>query len=246
MSVRGHFIDNAGRLDPLRGRTRNCVARRMVCRRLAARLAAAFLLTSVWRLQHDVYYLIYFAATLAVLASYVQRSKVDLRGWLRCRWLASLVLGLAATVFVVWSVLVRVDATPRPSGGYFAFEVVWRGLAYGVVDALLLSAFPALVALGLMRDRTDGVARRVTFGALTFALISVITVSYHAGYVDFRNREMVGPLFGNAVISLPVIATANPLGSIVAHAAMHLAAVTHAYESKDRLPPRVPADHGRR
>jgi hypothetical protein len=198
-----------------------------------------FLLTSVWRVQHDVYYLIYFAASLAVLVSYVQRSAVDLMDSLRSRWLASLSLGMAATVFVVWSVLARVDPTPRPTGWYFAFEVVWRGLAYGVVDALLLSAFPALVALGLMRHRIDGIARRLTFGGLTFALVSMITVSYHAGYADFRNREIAGPVVGNAVISLPVIATANPVGSILAHVAMHLAALSHAYESADRLPPRV-------
>ena len=49
----------------------------------------------------------------------------------------------------------------------------------------------------------------------------------------------MGPVLGYTVISLPVIATANPIGAMVAHAAMHLAAVTHAYENKDRLPPQV-------
>jgi hypothetical protein len=200
-----------------------------------------FLLTSVWRLQHDLYYLIYFAAAITALVFYVRRTGFDLPARLRSRWIASLVLGAAATAFVVWSVLARVDATPHPTGSYFVFEIVWRGLIYGVVDALLLSAFPALVAWGLMRGRIEGAARRLGYGALSLVLVTTITVIYHIGYEDFRNREVVGPVVGNAVISVPVIATANPLGSIVAHAAMHIAAVTHAYESRDRLPPQVSA-----
>jgi hypothetical protein len=199
------------------------------------------LLTSVWRLQHDIYYLIYFVATLAALALYVRRSGVELSDRLRCRWRSSLALGLAATAFVVWSVLARIDATPRPTGWYFAFELVWRGLAYGIIDALLLSAFPALVAWGLMRGRIDGAPRRIAYGAISLVLVTFITATYHVGYKDFRNRAVVGPVVGHTIISVPVIATANPVGSIVAHAAMHLAAVTHAYESKDRLPPQVPA-----
>src|SRR5690606_14963400 len=59
-----------------------------------------FLLTSVWGLQHDVYYLIYFAATLASLVSYAQWAGFDLRERLRSRWRSSLALGLAATAFV--------------------------------------------------------------------------------------------------------------------------------------------------
>ena len=200
-----------------------------------------FLLTSAWRLPHDAYYLIYFAATLAALGLYVRRSGIDLRALLRSRWRASLLLGAAASAFVVWSVLARVEATPRPAGWYLAFEVAWRGVAYGVVDALLLSAFPALVAWGLMRGRIGGLPRRLAYAALTLALVTAITVVYHVGYEDFRNRDVAGPVLGNAVISAPVIATANPLGSVVAHAAMHVAAVAHAYESKDRLPPQVSA-----
>jgi hypothetical protein len=200
-----------------------------------------FVLTSMWRLQHDVYYLIYFAVTITALGLYVRRSNTDIRALLRARWGWSLALGVGATAFVVWSVLARIDATPRPSGWYFAFELVWRGLLYGAVDALLLSAFPGLVALRLMRGRIDGAMRQLVFGGLSLFLVTVITVVYHIGYEDFRNHDVVGPVVGNIVISVPVIATANPVGSIVAHAAMHVAAVTHAYESRDRLPPQVSA-----
>jgi len=69
----------------------------------------------------------------------------------------------------------------------------------------------------------------------------VVTAVYHVGHDEFRGRAVVSPVAGNAVISVPVLVTANPLGSIVAHAAMHLAAVAHAYEGSERLPPQVVA-----
>jgi hypothetical protein len=202
-----------------------------------------FLLTSVWRLQHDLYYLIYFVTTLSMLAAYVRSSGLDLADRLRKRRRLSLGIGAASAAFVVWSVVGRIDATPHPAGLYYLFEIFWRGAVYGVVDALLLSAFPGLLALGVMRSNIAGPLRSTAYGTLTLILVLVITVVYHLGYEELRDRDVVKPMLGNVVISIPVIVTANPVGSIVAHTAMHLAAVTHAYESKDRLPPQVFVRH---
>ena len=126
-----------------------------------------------------------------------------------------------------------------------AAEIVWRGAVYGVVDALLLSAFPGLVAWRLMRQDISGPSRRVTYGAITLLLVLVVTATYHYGYDEFRNRSGIANAeVGNSVISMPVILSANPLGSVIAHTSMHGAAVTHSYESKDRLPPQTFVDSG--
>lgn len=201
-----------------------------------------FTLTSMADIHHDLYYLIYFSVTLLLLTVYVRASGVDVATWLSTRWQWSLAIGAVAAAFVVWSVLARIDSTPHPDGAYFVFQIFWRGLVYGVVDALLLSAFPGLVALALFGNNLKGLARKAGDGALTFLLVFVITGVYHLGYEDLRDRDIIQPEFGNAVISLPVILTANPVGSIVAHTSMHLAAVTHSYESEDRLPPQVLID----
>jgi len=42
-----------------------------------------------------------------------------------------------------------------------------------------------------------------------------------------------------------LLLTTNPVGSVLAHASMHVAAVAHAYETPIFLPPQVSAD-GRR
>ena len=39
------------------------------------------------------------------------------------------------------------------------------------------------------------------------------------------------------LISIPTFATVNPGGSFVAHVSQHIAAVTHAYESRIFNPP---------
>jgi len=196
--------------------------------------------SSYLELQHDVYYLVYFAIVAAALAVYVRACAINLSEVVGHNWKLSLALGLASGAFVTWSVLGRMDSTPHPTGAYFAFEILWRGVLYGIVDALLLSAFPGLVAWKLMQRNITGAARRITYGILTLALVVIITATYHAGYKTLQNVPgILQPEIGNIIISVPTIASANPVGSVLAHVSMHVAAVTHSYESKDRLPPQV-------
>jgi len=205
------------------------------------------LVFSSWlQLHHDLYYLVYFANVVAVLAIYVRASDINVTELVARAWQLSVVLGLLSGAFVTWSVLGRIESTPHPSGAYFAFEILWRGVIYGVVDALLLSAFPGLIAWELMQRNIGGAGRRIGYAVLTLALVVIITATYHAGYKDLRNVTGISqPEIGNTIISLPVIASANPAGSVLAHVSMHLAAVTHAYESKDRLPPQVRVGSGK-
>jgi hypothetical protein len=198
------------------------------------------LFASVLDFHHDVYYLVYFTITLALLGIYIRANHVNVREAFSRNWKLSLALGMLSAAFVVWSVLARIDSTPHPSGPYFAFEILWRGALYGLVDALLLSAFPSLVAWQLMHRNIAGFSRRLLYAAVTLVLVIIITATYHAGYEDLRNtRGLSQPEIGNTIISIPVIVSSNPVGSLIAHTSMHLAAVTHSYESRDRLPPQV-------
>jgi hypothetical protein len=206
----------------------------------ALAFAVPYVFSSVLDLHHDLYYLIYFAVMAAFLGAYITATRADVAGLFRRGWKVSLVLGVLASVFVVVNVLTR-DATPRPSGAYFGFEVLWRGLAYGVVDALVLTAFPVLVAYRVLGDKVTGWAKRAGFAALALALIWAITATYHLGYDQFRQDGVSQPEVGNTIISLPAILTTNPAGSVIAHAAMHITAVTHAYETEVFLPPQTDA-----
>jgi hypothetical protein len=201
-----------------------------------------FVFSSTLDLNHDVYYAVYFAGAGGFLVLYVRTTGADVATFMRQNLVWSLGLGLLAAAFVVFNVLNREDSTPRPGGLYFVFEVGWRGVLYGTVDALLLTSFPALVAFAILEKRVSGLTRRLAFAAVAFVLVVVITATYHLGYEQFREDGVGGPEIGNTIISVPALVTVNPVGSIVAHASMHVAALAHAYETDVFLPPQTDAE----
>jgi hypothetical protein len=206
---------------------------------LAAAFAIPYVGVSQLNLQHDVYYGAYFAATLALLAAYVRSEHVDVRALFTRHWLSSLVVGLPVAAFVVWNVFRTDDATARPHGAYFAFELLWRGVGYGTIDALLLTVFPCVVACTMLHGRMTTALRRARYIGLALPMILVITAVYHLGYPQYRQDGVAKPEVGNTLISIPMLATANPVGSIAAHVSMHVTAVTHSYETTIFLPPKT-------
>ena len=120
-----------------------------------------------------------------------------------------------------------------------AGAVVWRGLFYGAVDGLLLTAFPIIVVFAALsesrlRRRKRGFA---AVAAIALAASLAFTATYHLGYSDFRSAKLRKPVAGDLIWAAPVIATANPIGAPIAHAGLHVAAVTHSYDTELFLPP---------
>ena len=141
---------------------------------------------SLLDLQHDLYYGAYFAITLAMLAAYVRSEHVDIRALFTRNWIWSLAVGVPVAAFVVWNVFRTDDATARPHGAYFAFEILWRGVGYGTVDALLLTVFPCVVAYSMLHGHIGGILGRARYIAIALPMILVITATYHLGYPQYR------------------------------------------------------------
>ena len=120
--------------------------------------------------------------------------------------------------------------TPGPEGLALAWAVLWRGVAYGAADGLLLSAFPILAVFA---------AAEGTFAVGAAALLAslAMTAVYHLGYSDFRSPLLVRPVTADLVWSVPTLVTLNPIGTPITHAAMHVTAVLHSYETDVFLPP---------
>ena len=96
--------------------------------------------------------------------------------------------------------------------------------------------FPCLVAYQLLHGHVGGLTGKLRL-TLMLPLVIIVTAAYHLGYPQFRQDGIGRPETGNVLISIPAFATANPAGSIVAHVSQHIAAVTHAYESRIFNPP---------
>jgi hypothetical protein len=196
-----------------------------------------YLGVSVLDLQHDVFYLVYFAVTIALVATYARVERVDVGEIFRGRWRWSLVVGVAVGGFLVFNVFKTSDGTARPHGAYFVFELLWRGVGYGMIDTLLLTIFPCFIAYKLLHGYVDGLKGKLRFTALSLPLVLIVTATYHWGYPQYRQDGLSRPETGNVLISIPTFATANPLGSVVAHVSQHVTAVSHAYESRIFNPP---------
>jgi hypothetical protein len=190
-------------------------------------------------LQRDLYYGIYCLAVVGLFTGWARHTGQSLRGMAVRRWRLALTLG---AVFAGISVLIArtsEDATSHPGGVEFAGAILWRGLVYGAADGLLLSAFPILVvfaAFGGSRVRRSR-GGTVAIGALAMVASVAVTATYHLGYSDFRSEKLRKPVTGDLVWSLPTLVTLNPVGAPFAHAGLHVAAVTHSYETDLFLPP---------
>lgn len=198
--------------------------------------AVPFVFSSTLDLHHDVYLGIYLVAVLAFFAAYAVQTGLDVGAAVRRNWKLGALLGAVFGILLVINVLGE-DKTPHPTGVYYAFELVWRGGVYGAVDALLLTVLPCLVVLRSLGGTLGTWRRRLAYFGTSLLLVVTITAIYHLGFSQYREDGVRAPEIGNTLISMPMLLSANPIGSVADHAAMHISAVAHEYETGVRLPP---------
>jgi hypothetical protein len=174
----------------------------------------------------------YVALTSAFLIWFLRANKIDVASLLIQNWVWGIVAGVAVGAFLVHNV--RSQPSSRHSrGGELALDIGWLGLAYGIVDALFLNVMPVL-AVYLQFGGTGS----WLLEAVTATLASLlVTFTYHIGYREFRNKSVILVLVGNALITLAYVLSANPLGAVLSHTAMHVAATLRGPETTIQLPP---------
>jgi hypothetical protein len=197
-------------------------------------LAVPLIGAGLLELHHDLYLLVYFTVTGTFMASFFAHVHLDWRGWLRTRVGWSVAAGALVGAAIVRNVMSEASMA-HPTGGFYWFELLWRGVLYGAVDALSLFVFPATVAYLVLRDSDR--RRRLRFAGLALLLSMAITATYHLGYPQFRGSDLVQPEIGAVIANVPTALTGNPVGSIVAHATYHVGANVHTYRSATYLPP---------
>jgi hypothetical protein len=198
-----------------------------------------FVLTDLLELPRDLYYAFYIVGVAVFFGLWVRTTDQSLAEMVRRRWLLAIVLGLALAGLLTLMVLRTEDATARPGGLELIGAVLWRGVAYGLADGLLLSAFPILAVFAMfagtrLRERMIGT---IAVGLAALVASLAMTAIYHVGYSDFRSEKVRKPIAGDVVWSAPTLLTLNPIGAPIAHAGLHVSAVLHSYETDTFLPP---------
>lgn len=197
---------------------------------------ASFVFGDLITLPVDLYYLVYFAIVLGFLGLYAWRTGLDVGRWLRRRAVWGVALGVVGGLVLMQGVLARPE-TAHLGGGTLARALVWRGVAYGLVDGLLLLAFPWVVAWRALGAEDGGWGRRLSASAVAVPAILLVTTAYHLGYGDFRSERVVQPNVGALIGSVPTLVTASAVASPVAHLFLHVTAVLHSPETDLFLPP---------
>jgi hypothetical protein len=197
---------------------------------------ASFIFGDLLPLPVDLYYLIYFGVIITFLSFYARKKKFNIKELVSKRLVWGVLLGLIFGGLMVQKVL-SMPETEKFTGAYLAWLLFWRGLVYGVIDGLLLSSFPWIVTWRAFDVGKKPLGKKVAFGFLAWLFILVVTTAYHLGYSDFRSSKIIQPNIGNTIISLPTLLTANPIGSPITHAIMHITAVIHSPQTDLFLPP---------
>jgi hypothetical protein len=193
---------------------------------------------SVFHISRPWFLVPYVVSVGVFLASYVHWSGISLGAHIRQGWVLGLVGGLVIGAVLVWHVMQQ-PASPRPQGLTLVAALVWLGVVYGALDGLFLTVMPvvatqrALITLGICHTGVGYLGRAM--GALATSLF--VTAAYHWGYMEFRGPALVAPLLGTALITVGYVLTTNLMTPVIAHMAMHIAAVLHAMETTGQLPP---------
>lgn len=210
-------------------------------------LAAAvlgFVVASVFAglllLPRSLYLVVYVVSVSAFLYSYIRWSGINVAALFRHHWLWGVIAAAVVSPLVVIFGVLPQPASPMPQGLELVFDLLWLGVVYGTVDALLLFVLPVLAtwqAFSLLGWTTRGYGK-VIVGIAALAASMLVTAVYHLGYPEFRGPgRLAAPVFGNVVFTLAYLLTMNPIGAIVGHIAMHIAAVLHGLSTTVQLPP---------
>jgi len=128
-------------------------------------------------------------------------------------------------------------------GRFLLFDLIWLGLFYGLMDGLILNAMPVIAVKEMFGgfEAQRGIGSVLLEGGIALTLSLIITLFYHIGYKEFRNKSVFLVLVGNTIITLAFVFSNNLLGALISHTVMHLAAVLRGPETTIQLPPHYSA-----
>lgn len=193
------------------------------------------------KLTRNRFLLVYIPLAGAFLCAFTILNDLDVIAIVSRQWFLGVVTAALASVFLVRHVKSQ-PATRQNSGARLALEVSWAGLMYGLTDALFLNVMPVL-AVWIWASQLDWAGTiwwKIVTGLIGLFASLLVALAYHLGYPEFRNKKVGTVLVGNSVITLAFLLSGNPLGSILSHSAMHIAAVLQGPETTLQLPPHSP------
>ena len=238
MSAVTHYAVPSGRTEPL---IRRAWWSYLLWIPAAALLGFAIpvIFASLLHLQRSMYLIPYVAFVSLFLYAFLRWSSLSLAALFRHNWVWGVVGGVLVGAFLVRNVFSQ-PASTRAAGLPLAFDLLWSGVVYGSIDALLLTVLPVLAIwqAASILGWTTSWPGKIAVGAIAFVASLFVTLCYHLGFPEYRAQGgVVGPTIGNGTMTIGYLLTNNPITAIFSHIAMHIAGVLHGPASVIQLPP---------
>lgn len=201
--------------------------------------AVAEIFAGLLQLPRSIYLIPYVVLVSLFLYAFVRWSELAIPDLLRHHWVWGLVGGVLVGAFTVRNIYSQ-PASAHAEGLMLVFQILWLGVVYGLIDALLLSVLPVLATWQGFSELgwTGSWPGKILVGFIALLASLFVTVLYHLGYPEIRQPgALFGPTLGNGVMTLGYLLTGNPLAAIISHIAMHIAGVLHGPATVIQLPP---------
>jgi hypothetical protein len=199
--------------------------------------ATAAVFSGILHWQRPAFVLMYTLVVCCLIWVYTRFMRPNWQVQFQRRWRSGVAGGVILGGFLVWSVW-RQPGSGRPEGVGILWSVVWYGLVYGAVDALLLNLVPVLEVFRVRpAEKLVHGGYRFRSSALALMASLLVTAIYHLGFVEYRGSSLRQPLLGNGIITAGYLITGSPITPLLGHVAMHIAAAVHGMETTTQLPP---------
>jgi hypothetical protein len=194
---------------------------------------------SSWlKLPRRIFLVPYIGLGAVFLAWFYASNDFSFKELIARNWVWGVIAGFLVSIFMISNV--RSQPSSRQStGGEFTFDLVWLGLFYGLMDALFLNVMPVLAVWIAFPQvmQSDSWLGKLGVGVLALLASLLVALTYHLGYQEYRNRSVRLVLIGNSLITLAFLLSSNPLGAVISHIVMHIAATIRGPETTLQLPP---------
>ena len=200
--------------------------------------AISMVFTGVLRLPRPLFLIPYIGIAGSFFYAYIRWSGISIGEIITHHWIWGLVGAVVLAAFTVRNIVSQ-PVSPRAEGLSLVFDLLWSGVAYGLMDALLLTVLPVFATWQACTalNWTVSWPGKILVGVVAVLASVLVTTAYHFGYPEYRGSGMMGPVIGNTTMTLGYLLTNNPLAAIFSHIAMHIAAVLHGPASVMQLPP---------
>lgn len=169
----------------------------------------------------DLFYLIFLAAGIAFIISYLRKTGLQLRPALRSGW-------AMGSIFAVFIGIGLLSYTISIKSGIYQSElntnvmvIIWRGVIFGIISAVMISVFPFITIWRSFAGNNPGNLRKVGVSILAVIAIFVTSFSYSAGISGFNKDRIIYNAKMSVLTGIPTLLSGNPLASPIAGAFLH-------------------------